>query len=181
MDTYWKQMTLDECEVISGSNTVTSTSETVLDCGTVEEDLRIVGMPTIHLSATLSPLCIPSQISCSGHLFVDMQRGSDGSHLGHAVMDLRFADGGKDGKILFPGETVLAKMEFFGMDVVLEEGDNLILVITQTGRDYVPSAASTLPVTVSLGGESTLSLSTVDRTCNDLFLPPMQDAYPQCE
>ena len=109
-----------------------------------------------------------------------MQRGSDGAHLGHAVMDLRFADGGKDGKILLPGETVLAQMEFFGMDVVLEEGDNLILVITQTGRDYVPSAASTLPVTVSLDGQSTLSLSTVDRTCEDLFLPPMQESYPQC-
>ena len=71
-------------------------------------------------------------------------------------------------------------MEFFGMDVVLEAGDNLILVITQTGRDYIPSAASTLPVTVSLDAQSTLSLSTVDRTCDDLFLPPMQDEYPQC-
>ena len=171
-------MTLDECEVVSGSSLVTSSSETVLDCGIVDEDLRIIGMPTIHLTASISPTCIPPM--CSGHLFVDMRRGSDDSHLGHAVMDLRFADGGKDGNLLFPGETVLAKMEFFGMDVVLEAGDNLILVITQTGRDYIPSAASTLPVTVSLDAESTLSLSTVDRTCDDLFLPPMQDVYPQC-
>ena len=178
LDTYWKEMTLDECEVVSGSSLVTSSSETVLDCGIVDEDLRIIGMPTIHLTASISPTCIPPM--CSGHLFVDMRRGSDDSHLGHAVMDLRFADGGKDGNVLFPGETVLAKMEFFGMDVVLEAGDNLILVITQTGRDYIPSAASTLPVTVSLDAQSTLSLSTVDRTCDDLFLPPMQDVYPQC-
>ena len=92
----------------------------------------------------------------------------------------RYYDGGKDGQWLTPGETVLAKMEFFAMDVVLEEGDSLILVITQTGDDYVPSAASVLPVTVFLDEQSTLSLSTVNRTCDDLFLPPMQEQYPGC-
>jgi hypothetical protein len=95
-------------------------------------------------------------------------------------MDLRFADGGKDGRVLAPGETVLAQMEFFAMDVVVEAGDNLILVITQTGDDYVPSAVSTAPVTIFLDDRSTLSLSTVTRTCDDLFLPPMQEQYEQC-
>ena len=116
----------------------------------------------------------------SGHLFVDMLRESDGSHLGHAVMDLRFSDGGKEGRVLTPGETVLAQMEFFAMDVVLEAGDSLILVISQTGDDYVPSAVSTLPVNIFLDDRSTLSLSTVTRTCDDLFLPPMQQQYNQC-
>jgi hypothetical protein len=95
-------------------------------------------------------------------------------------MDLRFSDGGKDGRVLAPGETVLAQMEFFAMDVVVEAGDSLILVITQTGDDYVPSAVSTLPVNVFLDDRSTLSLSTVTRTCDDLFLPPMQEQYEQC-
>ena len=75
---------------------------------------------------------------------------------------------------------MLAQMEFMPMDVVLPAGDNLILVITQTGEDYVPSPVSTLPVTVFLDDRSTLSLSTVTRTCEDLFLPPMQEAYPMC-
>ncbi|MEE2758948.1 MAG: CocE/NonD family hydrolase [Candidatus Thermoplasmatota archaeon] len=179
LDTYWNDITLDECELLSGSAAVTSTSETVLDCGTMEEDFRIVGMPTMHMGARISLTCAPL-LTCSGHLFVEMQRGSDGAHLGHAVMDLRYYDGGKDGQWLTPGETVLAKMEFFAMDVVLEEGDSLILVITQTGDDYVPSAASVLPVTVFLDDRSTLSLSTVNRTCDDLFLPPMQEQYPGC-
>ena len=116
----------------------------------------------------------------SGHLFVEMQRGSDGAHLGHAVMDLRFSNGGKDGEVLFPGATVLAQMEFLPMDVVLPAGDSLILVITQTGEDYVPSPVSIPPVTVFLDDRSTLSLSTVTRTCEDLFLPPMQEEYPMC-
>ena len=174
LDTEWNITTLDQCEILEGGATVTSTSQTVLDCGTMEEDFRIIGMPTIHMGARISPL------ATSGHLFVEMQRGSDGAHLGHAVMDLRYSDGGKDGKVLIPGETVLAKMEFFAMDVVIEAGDSLILVVTQTGEDYVPSTVSTLPVTVFLDDRSTLSLSTVTRTCDDLFLPPMQEEYPQC-
>ena len=157
-----------------GSDTVTTTSTTTLDCGTMEEDFRIIGMPTLHMGARISLL------GTSGHLFVEMQRGSDGAHLGHAVMDLRFSDGGKDGKLLVPGETVLAQMEFFAMDVIIPAGDSLILVITQTGDDYVPSTVSTLPVTVFLDDRSTLSLSTVTRTCEDLFLPPMQEEYPMC-
>ncbi len=173
MDTYWNEMTLDQCDITSGSDTVTTTSQTVLDCGTMEEDFRIIGMPTIHIGARM--------LGTSGHLFVEMQRGSDGSHLGHAVMDLRFADGGKDGVAAYiPGTTVLAKMEFFAMDVVLEAGDNLVLVITQTGEDYIPSTVSTTQVNVFLDDRSTLSLSTVDRTCDDLFLPPMQEQYPMC-
>ena len=176
LDTEWNIMTLDECEITSGSDTVTTTSQTILDCGTMEEDFRIIGMPTLHIGARIS--VIPP--ATSGHLFVEMQRGSDGAHLGHAVMDLRFSDGGKDGRVLVPGETVLAQMEFFAMDVVVEAGDSLILVITQTGDDYVPSPVSTLPVSVFLDDRSTLSLSTVNRTCEDLFLPPMQEEYPMC-
>ena len=46
-------------------------------------------------------------------------------------------------------------------------------MITQTGDDYVPSPVSIQPVTVSLDSSSILSLSTIQRTCDDLFMPPM--------
>jgi hypothetical protein len=75
---------------------------------------------------------------------------------------------------------VIAKMEFFPMDVVVPAGDGIRLIITQTGDDYVPSPVSMQPVTISLDGSSVLSLSTVVRTCDDLFLPPMQEPYPFC-
>ena len=52
-------------------------------------------------------------------------------HLGHAVMDLRFHGGGKEGQVLMPGEMVIAKMEFFAMDVIIPAGDGIQLIITQ--------------------------------------------------
>jgi hypothetical protein len=72
-------------------------------------------------------------------------------------------------------------MEFFGMDVLVPAGDTLVLRISQTGRDYTPSVVSIQPVTVSLTADSVLGLSVVNRTCADLFMPPMMpDEYPQC-
>jgi hypothetical protein len=95
-------------------------------------------------------------------------------------MDLRFHEGGKEGGPLTPGSTVFAKMEFFGMDVIIPEDDGLQLIITQTGEDYLPSPVSTLPVSLNLGSNSILSLSMVTRDCTNLFLPPMHSPYPQC-
>ena len=173
-DIEWNMIGMDECEVLSGGATITSSSQTTIECPMFENETRIVGTPTFHVSAQISLL------ATSGHLFVEMVRASDGIHLGHAVMDLRFHAGGKDGETLSPGSTVLAKMEFFGMDVVIPAGDGIQLLVSQTGEDYIPSPVSSQAVTISLDGESVLGLSTVDRTCEDLFLPPMQEMYPSC-
>ncbi len=174
-DQEWLMLGMDECEVISGGGVITSTSQTKIGCPIFEEETRIVGTPTFHVEAQISAL------ATSGHLFVEMVRASDEMHLGHAVMDLRFHAGGKDGEILSPGSTVIAKMEFFGMDVVVPAGDGIILIISQTGEDYVPSPVSTQAVTISLDSNSILGLSTVQRDCEDLFLPPMQEPYPACQ
>ena len=173
-DVEWMMIGMDECEILLGGSTVTSSSQTRIECPAFERETRIVGTPTFHVEAQIGLL------ATSGHLFVEMVRTSDEMHLGHAVMDLRFHAGGKEGETLFPGSTVIAKMEFFGMDVVLPAGDGVTLLITQTGEDYVPSPVSTQPVSISLDSTSDLGLSTVTRTCADLFLPPMQEAYPFC-
>ena len=173
-DVEWMKIGMDECEILLGGSTVTSSSQTRIECPIFERETRIVGTPTFHVEAQIGLL------ATSGHLFVEMVRTSDEMHLGHAVMDLRFHAGGKEGETLFPGSTVIAKMEFFGMDVVLPAGDGVTLLITQTGEDYVPSPVSTQPVSISLDSTSVLGLSTVNRTCADLFLPPMQEAYPFC-
>ena len=167
-------LTMDECQIVGGSDTITSSSSLRVQCPEFDSQTRIVGTPTIHLEATIS------QFSTSGHLFVEMVQASTEIHLGHAVMDLRFHEGGKQGSTLLPGSTVIAKLEFFGMDVVVPEGDAIQLIISQTGEDYVPSPVSTSPVTLSMGSESVLNLPSVNRQCSDLFLPPMQDPYPQC-
>ncbi len=170
----WINYDMDICTVINGGEVITSTSSLTIECPIFEENTRIIGTPIFHVSASISPL------ATSGHLFVEMVQSSNGMHLGHAVMDLRFYDGGKEGQALTPGQTVIAKMEFFGMDVVIPEGDGVQLIISQTGEDYVPSPVSTLPVTLGLDSASVLGLSTVNRSCSELFLPPMQEPYPQC-
>ena len=173
-DTEWVMIGLDQCVVLSGGSTITSTSQTTLECPIFEEDTRIIGTPTFHVEAQIALL------STSGHLFVEMVQASNGMHLGHAVMDLRFHAGGKEGDILAPGSTVIAKMEFFGMDVVVPQGDAIQLIISQTGEDYIPSPVSTQAVTISIDANSVLGLSTVERSCSDLFLPPMHEMYATC-
>jgi hypothetical protein len=67
------------------------------------------------------------------------------------------------------------------MDVVIPAGDAIQLIITQTNEDYIPSPISTTPISVDLSTNSILGLSTVQRDCNNLFLPPMMPFdYPQC-
>ena len=145
------QFSATELEVISGGETVSSTSELVLEVPAFEEETLIAGMPTFHLSAT--PLT-----TFNGHLFIEMQDAETGMHLGHAVMDLRFHAGGKDGSALLPLAEVTAMMEFFPMDVVVPAGHSILLIITQTGEDYIPSPACVGPVSLDLGENSILSI-----------------------
>ena len=59
-----------------------------------------------------------------------------GMHLGHAVMDLRFHAGGRDGQeVLTPFVSVNALMEFLPMDVILQPGESILLTVSQTGED----------------------------------------------
>jgi len=95
-------------------------------------------------------------------------------------MDLRFHKGGNSGEVLDPGSTIIAKMEFFGMDVVIPAEDGFHLIITQSGEDYIPSPISTQPVSISIDSNSVLGLSTITRSCGDFFLPPMHEIYDDC-
>ena len=65
-------------------------------------------------------------------------------------------------------------MEFMPMDVVLQEGEGIILTVSQTGEDYVPSPAASGTVFIDWS-QSTLTLPLIDRTCDDLFQAPMLD------
>ncbi len=135
--------------------------------GPFENDTYIAGLPTFHVSAT-------PHDARNGHMFVEMT-DDNGIHLGHAVMDLRYYDGGRDGVFqLTPFETVMAKMEFMPMDVFLSAGESIHLTVTNTGEDYVPSPAATGWFTVNWAA-STLTLPIVERTCDDLFQVPMME------
>lgn len=133
--------------------------------GPFETDTFIAGMPTIHVSAT-------PHTTNNGHIFVEMTDDA-GIHLGHAVMDLRFHAGGRDGVATIPAfSTVLAKMEFMPLDVFLEAGEAIHFTVTQTGEDYVPSPAAAGEYSIDWAA-STLTLPLVERSCDDLFQVPM--------
>ena len=147
-------------------STVSATSSVTLSYGPFEEETRIIGMPTFHIDATPG--------LTGGHLFIEMTDGT-GMHLGHAVMDLRFHAGGRDGQeVLAPFVSVNALMEFMPMDVVLQDGEGIILTVTQTGEDYVPSPGASGGVTIDWS-QSTLTLPTIERPCDALFQAPMLD------
>ena len=133
--------------------------------GPFETDTFIAGMPTIHVSAT-------PHTTNNGHIFIEMTDDA-GIHLGHAVMDLRFHAGGRDGVATIPAfSTVLAKMEFMPLDVFLEAGETIHFTVTQTGEDYVPSPAAAGEYSIDWAA-STLTLPLVERSCDDLFQVPM--------
>jgi len=146
--------------MISGIETIT------LNYGPFENDTWIAGMPTFHIATT--PIT-----TNAGHIFIEMTDSND-MHLGHAVMDLRFHAGGRDGQeALVPFQTVNAKMEFFPMDVFLAAGESIKLKVTQQGEDYALSPAAAGAYTISWAA-SDFTLPIVQRTCDDLFQAPMQ-------
>ncbi len=135
--------------------------------GPFEQDTYIAGMPTLHTSVT-------PHTTNNGHIFIEMT-DSNSIHLGHAVMDLRFYDGGRDGvATLAPFSTVLAKVEFMPMDVFLAAGETIQFTVSQTGEDYVPSPAASGDYSIDWSA-STLTLPIVYRSCDDLFQAPMQN------
>mgnify|MGYP003310036147 FL=1 len=58
------------------------------------------------------------------------------------------------------------------MDIYLEEGESIVITMSQTGRDYVPSPGAIGGYSLNWA-ESTLTLPIVKRTCDDLFQVPM--------
>ena len=161
-----ENLVLTGSDLAPTGSTVSSTSTVTLSYGPFEEETRIIGMPTFHIAATPG--------LNGGHLFIEIT-DETGMHLGHAVMDLRYHAGGRDGQeVLPPFVTVNALMEFMPMDVVLQEGEGIILSISQTGEDYVPSPAASGAVSIDWS-QSTLTLPLIERSCGDLFQAPMLD------
>ncbi len=106
-----------------------------------------------------------------GQLFAELRDADTGLHLGHAVMDLRFHDGGNQMQPVVPGQPIVAQMEFFALDAVLPAGHGLELVVSQTGMDYLPPAVND-PVMIDTGEASVLRVFTTQPAQGDYFTPP---------
>jgi hypothetical protein len=128
----------------------------------VEGDLRIAGLP--HLDLAVTPAGPGGQIYA-------LLETRDGLHLGHAILDLRFASGERAPQPVVPGLPMNIRLEFEPMDVLVPEGEELQLVLQATGEDYV-SPTVVAPIIVNLE-TSELELPIVYPDAAQFFTPPV--------
>jgi len=150
---------LDEFQ--SSGQRVSSTSSVTLESEPFTEDIHISGLPTMHLS--VQALCK------GGQIFATMKDGTTGLRLGHAVMDLRYRDGGYDAKVTIPFISYKMEMEFNPMDVVIPSGHTLLVELTETGADYLPSPdCASVGMNVDTDSSTVLGLPLIDRPIGDV-------------
>jgi predicted acyl esterase len=134
----------------------------------LENPMYIAGMPRLHVQVTTATV--------GGQLYAlleDCDEQNNCIHLGHAIMDLRYHEGGDDVQTWTPvAETITAKMEFFAMDAEVPAGHALRLSLTSTGEDYLPASTSSV-VFIQEGEGSTLQLDTFDPENRRYFTPPV--------
>ena len=91
---------------------------------------------------------------------------------GHAIMDLRYHEGGNEYQNIVPGVTIRAKMEFFAMDVLIPEGHKIRLSLRDIGEDYLPPSTEAA-VDIDISGNSVLRLHEINVDNKVFFTPPV--------
>ena len=131
------------------------------------QDTWIAGLPRLHVDVTTAT--IGGQIYA---ILEDCNPDSGCIHIGHAIMDLRYHEGGTEEQTWVPVlQTINAKMEFFGMDALIREGNYLRLSLSSTGEDYLPASTSSV-VTIQEGSSSNLLIDVIDPETKLFFSPP---------
>ena len=165
-DMTWDLHDLSEWEGSSGG--VSANGGITINSPVFEEEIHFSGMPTLHLDVSTG-LCN------GGQIFATLIDGTNGMRLGHAVMDIRYRDGGYDAKVTAPMSQFTMLMEFNPLDVVLPAGHSLSIELTETGEDYLPSTCAGIGLFVQGG---TFGLPMIDRPVDDnrwFLAPPWWD------
>ena len=139
----------------------------VFETGTFDYDFRFGGLPQLHLQVTPQ--------GSGGSLYAYMEDCSTDNeciHVGHAIMDLRYHEGGTDYQTIIPGVEITAKMEFFAMDILIPEGHYIRLSLRDIGEDYLPSSTEAA-VDIELGEDSVLRLHEINVGNKIFFEPPV--------
>ena len=133
----------------------------------LEEEVWISGLPRLHIDVNTATL--GGQIYA---LLEDCSDDGDCIHIGHAIMDLRYHEGGVEEQTWLPVfENINAKMEFFAIDAQIEAGHTLRLSLASTGEDYLPASTSSI-VQISEGPDSNLIIDVIQPESKILFDPP---------
>ena len=169
-DMTWWPVPLDQVQGNSG--TVSASSQVAFTLDPLTEDAHISGLPTLHLSV--------NTLTCQGgQVFATMY--ADGLRIGHATMDVRYRDGGYDSQAALPLSSYTMLMEFNPMDVTLDAGAVIEVVLTESGEDYLPSPCAAVGMNVNLDANSVLSLPMIDRPADDdrwFLAPPWWEQQP---
>ena len=127
--------------------------------------MHISGLVTLHLSA------VPS--FDGGQVFIEMQNLETGVRLGHATMDVRYYEGGYEPQTVVPGQEITMMMEFQAIDAVVNPGEGLRFILSDSGEDYLAPAcgnACTVHVLTSL---SELSIPLIERGSESILEVPL--------
>ena len=139
----------------------------IYETNPLEEEVWISGLPRLHIDVTTAT--VGGQIYA---LLEDCSDDGDCIHIGHAIMDLRYHEGGVEEQTWLPVfENINAKMEFFAIDAQVEAGHTLRLSLASTGEDYLPASTSSI-VQISEGPDSNLIIDVIQPESKLLFDPP---------
>jgi predicted acyl esterase len=159
-----------DLERVSGGQNVLPDASTgpVYQSMPLTEDLYIQGMPRLHVEV--------STTTVGGQLYALLEDcdGNNCIHIGHAIMDLRYHEGGEELSSTWAPivGTITAYMEFFALDAEIAEGHTIRLSLLSTGEDYLPASTSSI-VTISEGEGSTLQLDVFNHEDKLYWDPPV--------
>ena len=160
----------DDLSRISGSSNVLPDASTgpVYESAPLEEDMFIQGLPRLHVEV--------STTTVGGQLYAILEDCFEGDciHIGHAIMDLRYHEGGDELSSTWTPVvgTITAMMEFIALDAEIEAGHTLRVSLLSTGEDYLPASTSSI-VTIQEGAGSTLQLDTFNPETRRYWTPPV--------
>lgn len=162
---------------ISGGSNVLPDASTgpVYETEPLTKDLYIQGLPRFHVEVTTSTV--------GGQLYALLEDcdGDNCIHIGHAIMDLRYHEGGEELSSAWTPifETITAHMEFIALDAEIIAGHTIRLSLLSTGEDYLPASTSSI-VTIQEGAGSTLQLDTFNPS-DKLYWDPPVCTHDICE
>mgnify|MGYP001949058502 CR=1 FL=1 len=138
---------------------------------TVDEDLHIAGLPTVHITATPTG---PS--GYAGAILYDEAPDGSRERIGWTGMNFRYHAGGEEPQVVVPGTDIVLRMQLQPLDAYVPAGHTLVLEVgpALTPSDRIPAPhlyPYQLHTGEGYGPEVTLPL--VQRDGSAFFEPPM--------
>lgn len=148
-----ERVPLSAWDHISGTVVDQPNNNIVLEHAGFGDELHLSGVPELELRVTPA--------GNGGQICALLEDSTEDLRLGHAIMDLRYRDGGYEAQPVVAGQTYTMKMEFNPLDVALPAGHGLRLTLMETCEDYLSGPYNQFPVSLDIG-DSSMTLHVLD-------------------